>query len=121
MQVQALALSACGKRSGLSSPSSLNPPLSTPETVVTHIAWSTYQSDLAVVDSTGRISVFCTIIPVNQLLLAGTFPADEDTALGTIVGLEWLMLNRQVMSIEPALVLDAKRILGRNVSCSKKG
>lgn len=96
VEIQALALSADGTTSVLSEPSSLEFPPLAPHTVLTHIAWSNYGSDLAVVDSTGRTSLFSPIVVANRLLLAGAFDPDPDDQLGTIVGLEWFTVNRMV-------------------------
>jgi len=61
-----------------------------------HISWSNSGLELVVVDVVGNLSVYTMFVAVNSYSLAGSFQWEQGEALGPIIGLEWLSINRVV-------------------------
>lgn len=61
-----------------------------------HLSWNTAGTELAVVDVTGRVSLYAVYMSVNVLqALWGGFQAPEDD-LSELVGFWWLNMEKQV-------------------------
>lgn len=67
-----------------------------------HLCWNEMGSELAVVDSSGRVSIYSILVALNSIagLRQAAFDPDDDGS--QIVGIMWLNLQRSVslLSIE---------------------
>lgn len=61
-----------------------------------HLCWNESGSDLAVVDSSGRVSIYSILIALNSIagLRQAAFDPDDDGS--QIVGMMWLNIQRSV-------------------------
>lgn len=69
-----------------------------------HLCWNELGSELAVVDSSGRVSIYNISFALNTLSgqRQGAFDPDDDGA--QIVGMMWLNVHRSVRVLERLLV-----------------
>jgi mediator of RNA polymerase II transcription subunit 16, fungi type len=61
-----------------------------------HLSWNEAGSDLAVVDSSGRISIYAISTAVNNLALQRPAILDPDDDGSQLVGMMWLNIDRSV-------------------------
>jgi hypothetical protein len=61
-----------------------------------HLSWNEAGSDLAVVDSSGRVSIYALSVTVNNLALQRSATLDPDDDGSQLVGMMWLNLDRSV-------------------------
>jgi hypothetical protein len=61
-----------------------------------HLSWNEAGSDLAVVDSSGRISIYAISTAVNNLTLQRPAILDPDDDGSQLVGMMWLNIDRSV-------------------------
>ncbi|KAI9671992.1 MAG: mediator complex subunit [Trizodia sp. TS-e1964] len=71
-----------------------------------HLCWNHSGSDLAVVDSYGRISLFSVVIAINRLAETRQFLNDPEDDLSAVVGMCWLNGERQFPIYRPAFRRD---------------
>jgi mediator of RNA polymerase II transcription subunit 16 len=64
---------------------------------IVHLSWNPSGSELAVVDTLGRLSIFTIYIAVNRLSLSRSGVVDQEDDLGAIVGMSWLNIERMVI------------------------
>jgi mediator of RNA polymerase II transcription subunit 16, fungi type len=64
--------------------------------VLVHLSWNEAGSDLAIVDSSGRVSIYAVSIGLNNLVVQRQAILDPDDEGGQIVGMMWLNVKRPV-------------------------
>ncbi|KAF7719404.1 Uncharacterized protein PECH_004899 [Penicillium ucsense] len=73
-----------------------------------HLSWSDAGSELAVVDSMGRVSIYSIFMALNNItgLRQATYDSGDDS--NQIVGLMWLNPGRQVHAFQQAAKLNSR-------------
>ena len=66
------------------------------QATLVHLAWDHPSDYLAVVDSFGRISIYQCFLALNYLVVRRKGTSDAEDDLGSVVGLAWLQIDRQV-------------------------
>ena len=61
-----------------------------------HLSWSYSGSDLAIIDTMGRLSIFSVAIVSNQMSPSRSCLVDQEDDLSAISGMSWLSPERKV-------------------------
>lgn len=86
---------------------------------LTHVRWSHPGNELAVLDQSGKVSIFNIAMAMNKVHLARPADADQEDDLGEIVGMQWLTSERAVSS-RPRLVCFNHSIHPRSLFSSTR-
>ncbi|KAH0564742.1 hypothetical protein GP486_001870 [Trichoglossum hirsutum] len=68
---------------------------------IVHLSWNPAGSELAMVDTLGRLSIFTIYVAVNRLSLCRSGVVDQEDDLGVIVGMSWLNMERMYPVFRP--------------------
>lgn len=64
-----------------------------------HLCWNETGSELAVVDSSGRVSIYSILIAMNSIAGQRQAAFDPDDDRSQIVGMMWLNTQRSVSTL----------------------
>ncbi|KAI9840522.1 MAG: mediator complex subunit [Thelocarpon superellum] len=71
-----------------------------------HLGWSHSGSELAVVDTMGRVAILSVAVAMNRFLLSRPGDTLQEDDLGAVAGMIWLQVDRQFPVYRPAVKAD---------------
>jgi hypothetical protein len=88
----------------------LNIPPAQDEFPYIHIAWGHLGTDLVVIDTAGRVSIFTTIYALARMSPARGVLVDHEDEMGAVVGMHWLSLIPHQQKVGPSTVTKPTRL-----------
>lgn len=75
-----------------------------------HVCWNETGAELAVVDSSGRVSIYSISIALNSIAGQRQATYDPDDEANQIVGMMWLNMHRSVCFLPGLLQLTVNQV-----------
>jgi len=88
----------------------LNIPHSQDGFPIIHLSWSHLGTDLAVIDSAGRLMIFAIAIVVDRMVLSRAYISDHEDEMDAVVGMHWLSISPHEKRVSLPILKAERRV-----------